>query len=124
MNTGADVLIILAAAAMGLQGVAVRALSIPGVATTYITGTWTAMMSGLVSDLQLADQTEAEPPAGTGMQAAVVGIYLGAAVVGGLTAMRWHLLAFAVPTVAVAVFSAIAWRHFGGAMFGTGTQGG
>jgi selenocysteine lyase/cysteine desulfurase len=40
---------------------------------------------------------------GTGTQAAVVGIYLLAAVVGDAPATRWYLLAFTVPTVAVTI---------------------
>jgi uncharacterized membrane protein YoaK (UPF0700 family) len=111
-----DLFILLAAAAMGLQSVAVTALGIRGVATTYITGTWTTMMAGLVSKLPLAEPSGAEPRPGTGMQAAVVGVYLLAAVVGGAANARWHLLALAVPTVAVAAVVAIAWRRFHGPM--------
>jgi hypothetical protein len=35
-----------------------------------------------------------------------------AAVVGGLAAPHWHLLAFVVPTVAVAAIVATAWWQF------------
>ena len=111
-----DLFILLAAAAMGLQSIAVTALGIRGVATTYITGTWTTMMAGLVSKLPRAEPSGAEPRPGTGMQAAVVSVYLLAAVVGGAADARWHLLALAVPTVAVAAVVAIAWRRFHGPM--------
>jgi uncharacterized membrane protein YoaK (UPF0700 family) len=108
-----NLLIVLAAAAMGLQSVAVTALGIRGVTTTYITGTWTALMSGLVRELPAERAgTEAEPPPGTRLQAAVVGIYLLAAVVGGLAATRWHLTAFAVPAVVVAAVVMTAWLRF------------
>jgi uncharacterized membrane protein YoaK (UPF0700 family) len=122
-----DLFILLAAAAMGLQSVAVTALGIRGVATTYITGTWTTMMAGLVSKLALAEPSGAEPRPGTGMQAAVVGVYLLAAVVGGAADAHWHLLALAVPTVTVAAVVAIAWRRFHGppgSMARARTQGG
>jgi uncharacterized membrane protein YoaK (UPF0700 family) len=113
-----DLFILLVATAMGLQSVAVTALGIRGVATTYITGTWTTMMVGLVSKLPLAlaRPSGAEPRPGTGMQTAVVGVYLLAAVVGGAADARWHLRALAVPTVAVAAVVAIAWRRFHGPM--------
>ncbi|HEY6250925.1 MAG TPA: YoaK family protein, partial [Candidatus Angelobacter sp.] len=41
-------LIVLSAFAMGLQSAAVKRLNLPGIATTYITGTMTSMISGLV----------------------------------------------------------------------------
>jgi uncharacterized membrane protein YoaK (UPF0700 family) len=108
-----NLLIVLAAAAMGLQSVAVTALGIRGVTTTYITGTWTALMSGLVRELPAERTgTKPEPPPGTGLQAAVVGIYLLAAVVSGVAATLWHLTAFAVPTVVVAAVVITAWLRF------------
>jgi uncharacterized membrane protein YoaK (UPF0700 family) len=111
-NGTVDVLIVLTAAAMGLQGVGAGALGIRGVATTYITGTWTSMMAGLVSRIPSAEQARAEPSLGTGLQAAVVGVYLLAAVVGGAAATRWHLIAFTVPIVVVAAVVTIAWLRF------------
>ena len=33
---------------MGIQGAAVRALGVSDISTTYITGTWTGLISGLV----------------------------------------------------------------------------
>jgi uncharacterized membrane protein YoaK (UPF0700 family) len=49
----AHTLILLAALAMGLQSTAVRRLGIPGVATTYITGTLTSVIEGAISRLYL-----------------------------------------------------------------------
>lgn len=108
-GAGIDLIILFTAAAMGMQSVAVTALGIRGVATTYITGTWTALMSGLVRRLPHAQKDDAEPPPVIGIQAAVVGIYPLAAVVGGIAEAQWHLLALAVPTVAVVVVVAAAW---------------
>jgi uncharacterized membrane protein YoaK (UPF0700 family) len=106
-----DVMILFAAAAMGMQSVGGTALGVRGVPTTYITGTWTGMISGLVRQLPLAHSGGADPPV-VEIQAAVVAIYLVAAVVGGVAATHWHLLAFFVPTLAVAAVVAMAWRQF------------
>jgi uncharacterized membrane protein YoaK (UPF0700 family) len=108
-GVGIDLMILVAAAAMGMQSVAVTALGIHGVTTTYITGTWTGMMSGLVRRLSQGQQDDAEPPPVIGIQAAVVGIYPLAAVVGGFAQARWHLLALAIPAVVVAVVVVVAW---------------
>jgi uncharacterized membrane protein YoaK (UPF0700 family) len=54
-------LILLAALAMGLQSTAVRCLGIPGVATTYITGTLTGVIEGAISRLYLAIFSAATP---------------------------------------------------------------
>ena len=102
-------MILFTAAAMGLQSVAATALGIRGVTTTYITGTWTAMMSGLTRRIPLEHVDEADPPPGTGIQAAVLGVYLLAAVVGGLAEARWHLLALAVPSAAVGTVVGASW---------------
>jgi uncharacterized membrane protein YoaK (UPF0700 family) len=45
-------LIILSALAMGVQSAAVRRLGVPGIATTYITGTLTSLMVDLLSWLR------------------------------------------------------------------------
>lgn len=108
-----DVLIFLAAVAMGLQGMAAHGLGIRGVATTYITGTWTRMMAGLVSTVR-AEHAGSKPTPGTKIRAAVVGVYLLAAVVGGVTDARWHRLALVIPTVVIAGVVASAWRRFHG----------
>jgi uncharacterized membrane protein YoaK (UPF0700 family) len=50
----AHTLILLAALAMGLQSTAVRRLGIPGVATTYITGTLTSVIERAISRLYFA----------------------------------------------------------------------
>ncbi len=45
---GLHLLIVLSAAAMGLQSAAVRKLNLPGVSTTYVTGTVTSLVAGFV----------------------------------------------------------------------------
>jgi uncharacterized membrane protein YoaK (UPF0700 family) len=47
-RTVMNLMISLSGLAMGLQSAAVRGLSLPGIATTYITGTITSLFSGLV----------------------------------------------------------------------------
>src|SRR5262249_47514426 len=49
------VLIALSSLAMGIQSTAIRHLNVPGVATTYITGTLTSMVAGLVGWVGSAD---------------------------------------------------------------------
>lgn len=107
-----DVYILVAAAAMGLQSVAVTALGIRGVATTYITGTWTNLIAGLVHMVPRAERAGVDSPPGTRIQAGVVGVYLLAAVVGGAANARWHLLALTVPTIAVATVVTTGWLWF------------
>jgi uncharacterized membrane protein YoaK (UPF0700 family) len=52
-RTGAlYVIVALAGAAMGIQSAAVRKLNLPGVVTTYITGTITALTSGFVRGIR------------------------------------------------------------------------
>jgi uncharacterized membrane protein YoaK (UPF0700 family) len=109
IGAGVDVIILFTAAAMGMQSVAAISLGIHGITTTYITGTWTAMMSGLVPRLSHAQKDDTEPPPLIGMQAAVVGIYPLAAVVGGIAEAHWHLLALAIPAITVAAVVAVAW---------------
>ena len=48
ITPGLDVLLGCLALAIGLQSGAMLQLRIPGIVTTYITGTWTNLMSGLV----------------------------------------------------------------------------
>ena len=69
--------------AIGVQSASMLQLKIPGVVTTYITGTWTTLMNSLA-------RFQAQPPAERqqfesrlGMQAAVLGSYFLSAVVTG-----------------------------------------
>jgi len=69
--------------AMGLQSAAMLQLQIPGIATTYITGTWTTFMSGLT---RIGKQPPAERrrfESRLGMQAAVLAVYILSAVLTG-----------------------------------------
>jgi uncharacterized membrane protein YoaK (UPF0700 family) len=75
------------ALAIGMQSGAMVQLKIPGIVTTYITGTWTTMLSGLVRlarhERQQPPEKEAELEKRLAMQAAVLCIYFLAAVLTG-----------------------------------------
>ena len=99
-----DGLIALAGTAMGVQSAAVARLAVPGVATTYITGTWTGLSTGVAGWLR---RRPPDPSAGNqprrGLQAAVVAVYLGGAVTGGFAHDAWGAAAAAVPLGILAV---------------------
>jgi len=115
------VLIALSGLAMGVQAVAVRHLGVPGVASTFITGTLTSLMAELVSWLGprgavAADGLDDGWPAGSGSRharllASVFFVYGAGALVGTLLHARSSLLAW-LPFVCVAAVVAhgLAWR--------------
>lgn len=88
-TTGADVLLGLVAFAVGLQSGAMLQLKIPGVVTTYITGTWTRLVSGLVKfasgERRDSPPEKAQFEARLAMQGGVLAVYfLSAALTGWL----------------------------------------
>ena len=112
-------LIVLSGIAMGIQSVAIRHLNVPGIATTYITGTLTSLVVGLVSWLHAAaaslwtrgsaaNTTENALPAARwerriGLLAAVFWMYGFGALLGGILlarSSRWVTLS---PLVAVSL---------------------
>jgi uncharacterized membrane protein YoaK (UPF0700 family) len=110
--TGAmrDGLIAVAGTAMGVQSAAVAGLGVPGVTTTYITGTWTGITTGVATWLRRRppvrrDRTgPVSPPAGEagpkpsrGLQVTVVLVYLGGAIASGFASNAWGAAAAAVP---------------------------
>lgn len=87
-------LIVLSAFAMGLQSAAVKRLNLPGIATTYITGTMTSLISGLVRHWGSEDENENEPEAtgldpSVALQAWVFILYALAAIVSAIGYRRW-----------------------------------
>lgn len=113
-------LIALSAIAMGIQSAAVRTLGVSGVATTYITGTWVSLISGVVAHARatLSAGKKAAPTSASAetssrrLQATVLAVYVVAAVAGGVVESRWHLAATAPPTIVVALVVAIALCRF------------
>jgi uncharacterized membrane protein YoaK (UPF0700 family) len=105
------ILIALSAAAMGIQSAAVRRLNLPGVTTTYVTGTMTSLIAGLTSKFhaarlpaaQKSASAETKPSSGHArLQAGVIVIY-------GLSALASGFFQIHVPQlVAIAPLFAIA----------------
>jgi uncharacterized membrane protein YoaK (UPF0700 family) len=109
--TGAvrDGLIAVAGTAMGVQSAAVAGLGVPGVTTTYITGTWTGITAGVAMWLRrrpavrrgradpVSRPAEEAGPKGRGLQVAVVLVYLGGAIASGFASDAWGAAAAAVP---------------------------
>lgn len=112
-------LIGLSAIAMGIQSAAIRHLNVPGVATTYITGTLTSVVAGIVSWLGPAEIPSSTPklvgdavvPATAAaarkhaarLQGAVFLVYGLAAVASGFLQKRWPPLVTLSPLFAVAL---------------------
>jgi uncharacterized membrane protein YoaK (UPF0700 family) len=95
-----EVLIAFSAAAMGIQSAAAQRLAVPGVATTYVTGTLTAV----VTELALFGH----PTTGWPLRAGVV-LALGVgAGLDALVLLHWPLLAPLIPLLALAAIAATA----------------
>ncbi len=69
--------------AIGLQSAAMLQLKIPGIVTTYISGTWTALMSGLVRVKSDTSYQEHKFEQRLLMQAAILAVYFLSAVLSG-----------------------------------------
>ncbi len=87
-----------AAAAMGSQAAAVRALGIKGISTTYMTGMLTSVLGDLV--------TPAGPPVGSRLR--LLAALIGGAVAGGITYVQAPRLAPLIPVAALACAIGIA----------------
>jgi uncharacterized membrane protein YoaK (UPF0700 family) len=98
-----ELLLATVALAIGMQSGAMVQLKIPGIVTTYITGTWTTMLSGLVRlarhDQQQAPGQEAEKR--LAMQAAVLSVYFLSAVLTGWLFRRLPLAVGVLPGLSV-----------------------
>jgi uncharacterized membrane protein YoaK (UPF0700 family) len=110
-------LIALSAMAMGIQSAAVRRLDVPGIATTYVTGTLTSAVTGLVA--RSASRAPAGAPTATApgtsvwwrrvrLQLLALFIYGFGALIAGLVHAGWPGLVSALPFVAVAAVAAAA----------------
>ncbi len=100
-------LIVLLAMAMGLQAAAVRRLGVPGIATTYITGTITSLFVDVVGWSRAGGSPpEPQGEAGrweqrVGLLAGVFVVYAFGALCGGVLQARCAALASAAPFAAV-----------------------
>lgn len=98
-------LIILSAFAMGLQSATVKRLNLPGIATTYITGTMTSLISGLVHHWGSEDENEDEADStgldpSVSLQAWVFILYALAAIVSAVAYTRWPVVVALLPLAA------------------------
>jgi uncharacterized membrane protein YoaK (UPF0700 family) len=115
-------LIVLLSFGMGIQAAAVRRLGVPGIATTYITGTLTSLMVDLVGWMHSA-QAAAAPATGektvgaweqrVGLLAGVFLLYAFGALVGGILQTQSPSLAALSPVIAVALVAANAFLRYG-----------
>jgi uncharacterized membrane protein YoaK (UPF0700 family) len=82
-----EVLLATIALAIGMQSAAMVRLKIPGIVTTYITGTWTTLLSGVASlatqQRRPTPQKELQLEERLWMQAGVLSVYLLSAVLTG-----------------------------------------
>jgi uncharacterized membrane protein YoaK (UPF0700 family) len=103
------VLIALATIAMGIQSAAVRALGVSDISITYITGTYTSLVSSLAS--QRRSKTLKNTGKGTvetRLKAAVVVVYVLAAIAGGVAETSWLLKAAIIPVISIGLVIAVA----------------
>jgi uncharacterized membrane protein YoaK (UPF0700 family) len=117
-------LIALSALAMGVQSAAIRHLKVPGVATTYITGTITSLVAEFTSWLCSLrsspgpESSEHSAPVevsqnyrGARLQALVVLIYIAAALLSAFLQARHSRLVTLSPLIAVVLVATNALAH-------------
>ena len=107
-----DLLILLSALAMGLQSAGVRRMNLPGVTTTYVTGTMNALVTGLTTrfyhtlratNLSAAIRESVHWKHPTRLQFNVLLMYGGSAVVSGFLQTQRPALVAIVPLVALVI---------------------
>jgi uncharacterized membrane protein YoaK (UPF0700 family) len=105
-------LIAVSAIAMGIQSAAARRLNVPGIATTYVTGTLTSAVTGLIARTRAAEpgpgRVEGLPAGGhwwrgVRLQLLALVVYGLGAMASGLVQERWPALVAALPLAAVAL---------------------
>ncbi len=95
-------LIVLVGAAMGLQSSVTRKLKLPGVTTTYITGTWTALANAIGRRVRLREKDPNEPTEQYA-QLTVVSTYVIAALLAAAAYVAWHAYGALIPVGALVV---------------------
>jgi uncharacterized membrane protein YoaK (UPF0700 family) len=105
-----NLLLGVVAAGIGMQSGAILVLKVPGVTTTYITGTWTTLLNGLVRFTTQKRQQDAEEriqlSRRLGMQAGVLTVYFGSAVLTGWLFRYTPLAVGALPAGTVLLVAA------------------
>jgi uncharacterized membrane protein YoaK (UPF0700 family) len=101
--------IMLATISMGIQSSAVRALGVPHISTTYITGTWTNLIIGLTRQQTSSTRTDNdERKSGHLLSIGVVIIYILSAIAGGLTVSNLSLVAAIIPVIGISIVVVVA----------------
>ncbi len=113
-HTVTALLIAISGIAMGLQSTLVTRFKLPGVVTTYITGTITSLVTGVTNHLRgrrepTPSGSEA-PQARMKLQAQVFVIYGVAALASGAFYSRWHAAAGLLPILAILLAAVFALR--------------
>src|SRR5215472_5908504 len=112
-----ETLIVLSAFAMGMQSATVKRLNLPGIATTYITGTMTSMISGLVHHWGSDDNSQDEEESAgldpsIALQAWVFILYALAAIASAVVYKYWAAGVALLPFIAsVAVTISLYKQH-------------
>jgi uncharacterized membrane protein YoaK (UPF0700 family) len=99
------VLVAAAAVALGLQSAAMQSLKLPGIVTTYLTGTWTTLVAGMARVVTGKRRVDT-PHAHLKMQAAVLVAYCASAAVSGMLFRLWAPGVGVLPAVAVSFVAA------------------
>src|SRR5262249_1255135 len=118
----AQTLIALSAIAMGIQSAAARRLDVPGIATTYLTGTFTSAVTGLVAKSRRAPRATSTPVPTTashpwrrqvGLQLFTLVVYGLGALIAGILQAHWSQLVALLPFAVAAAVVLIApiWIH-------------
>lgn len=95
------VLLGVVAFAIGMQSATMLQLKIPGIVTTYITGTWTTLISGLTRLGKKPPAEEQKLESRLGMQASVLAAYFASAVLAGCLFRYVPAVVGALPAVSV-----------------------
>ncbi|MGA7522946.1 MAG: YoaK family protein [Acidobacteriaceae bacterium] len=108
-----DLILAVIAAAIGMQSGAMVQLRIPGVVTTYISGTWTTLSSGITHLLARTPRVERRKSRfeeRMALQAGILAVYFMSAVLTGWCFLHLPSLVGGIPTAAVllaAVYGAL-----------------
>lgn len=110
-NPGANavyVLILLASVPMGMQSVGVYRLGVSGISTTYVTGTWTSFIIGLVTLRRSPSLRTVKQEQSTTLQAITLLVYVLGAATGGLAETYFLLKAAIIPVLSIGLVLLVA----------------
>jgi uncharacterized membrane protein YoaK (UPF0700 family) len=98
-----NLLLGMVALGVGLQSGALVALKIPGVVTTYITGTWTTLLTGIVRFARKQPKPDQQAEERMELQAGVLAAYFLSAVLTGWLFRHFALAAGALPALSLLI---------------------